>query len=427
MNPRPARPLVSRRRVLQGLAGAIAAPAFLRTVNAQGVQKLKFTMSWLPEGTFAYVYVAKTQGFWKDKGLDVDVSRGFGSLASAQALAAGQFDFGMSTVDATVVLATKGVDLRCLAMFDYIPTMGVAVLASSGIKTPKDLEGKTVGQTVASSDAAFFPAFCAKAGVDYSKIKVVNIDAKIRNQTLVEKRVDAITGIATSIIPAVTSSGSDVRYLLYSDYGLPLYGNINLLARPQTIAGLSRTRKRRVALRPRCDSLHDSPKPSRPAAGASPSPFSWRARSITNNSWPSTVRRRSPPNVVASSLANDPLVLRKSDGVSRHAVWRRIAADAGPGGRLSDAGHESVPDPDSRPAIRPARVSAAAGLPATAGLPAAIPDADAVSVNSLSACSRRLGIEFGIERRRIHRTPEKRIRPSASGSRSRAGARMSRR
>jgi NitT/TauT family transport system substrate-binding protein len=239
MIPRTARPLVSRRRALQGLAGAIAAPAFLRTVNAQGLQKLKFTMSWLPEGTFAYVYVAKMQNFWRDRGLDVDVSRGFGSLASAQALAAGQFDFGMSTVDATVVLATKGVDLRCLAMFDYIPTMGVAVLQSSAIRTPKDLEGKTVGQTVASSDAAFFPAFCAKAGVDFSKVKVVNIDAKIRNQTLVEKRVDAITGIATSIIPAVTSSGSDVRYLLYSDYGLPLYGNINLLARPQTIAAQS--------------------------------------------------------------------------------------------------------------------------------------------------------------------------------------------
>ena len=231
----PIRPRVTRRRMLHGLAGAIAAPAFLRTVNAQGVQKLKFTMSWLPEGTFAYVYVAKTQGYWRNRGYDVDVSRGFGSLASAQALASGQFDFGMSTVDATVVLATKGVDLRCLAMLDYIPTMGVAVLANSSIKSPKDLEGKTVGQTVASSDAAFFPAFCAKAGADYSKIKVVNIDAKIRNQTLVEKRVDAITGIATSIIPAVTSSGGDVRYLLYSDYGLPLYGNINLLARPQTI------------------------------------------------------------------------------------------------------------------------------------------------------------------------------------------------
>ncbi len=135
-----------------------------------------------------------------------------------------------------MVLATKGVDLRCLAMLDYIPTMGVAVLDKSPVRTPKDLEGKTVGQTVASSDAAFFPEFCRRAGVDISKIKVVNIDAKIRNQTLVEGRVDAITGIATSIIPSVTSSGSAVRYMLYTDYGLPLYGNINLLARPQSIA-----------------------------------------------------------------------------------------------------------------------------------------------------------------------------------------------
>jgi NitT/TauT family transport system substrate-binding protein len=230
------RPLPTRRTLVKGLAAtAFGAPAFLRSVNAQGSTKLKYTTSWLPEGTFAYVYVAKAMGFWKDRGLDVDVSRGFGSLASAQALASGQFDFATSTVDATVVLATKGVDLRCLAMFDYIPTMGVAILDKSPIRTPKDLEGKTVGQTVASSDAAFFPEFCKRAGVDISKVKVVNIDAKIRNQTLVEGRIDAITGIATSIIPAVTSSGSAVRYLLYADYGLPLYGNINLLARPQSI------------------------------------------------------------------------------------------------------------------------------------------------------------------------------------------------
>ena len=228
---------ITRRALVKGLAStAFVAPAFLRTVNAQGLTKIKYTTSWLPEGTFAYVYVAKAMGFWKDRGLDVDVSRGFGSLASAQALASGQFDFATSTVDATVVLATKGVDLRCLAMFDYVPTMGVAILDKSPIRTPKDLEGKTVGQTVASSDAAFFPEFCKRGGADISKIKVVNIDAKIRNQTLVDGRVDAITGIATSIIPAVTSTGSAVRYLLYTDYGLPLYGNINLLARPQTIS-----------------------------------------------------------------------------------------------------------------------------------------------------------------------------------------------
>jgi NitT/TauT family transport system substrate-binding protein len=228
---------VSRKTALGAIAGSIAAPAFLRRVNAQGATKLKLTMSWLPEGTFAYVFVAKAKNFWKDRGLDVDISRGFGSLNSAQALAAKQFDFGMSTVDATIVLATKNVDLRCLALFAYVPTLGVAVLANSAIKTPKDLEGKTVGQTAASSDAAFFPAFCKQNGVDLTKVKIVNIDAKVRNSSLVENRVDAITGVATSILPALVTAGSSVRYFLYSDYGLKLYGETNLLARPEMIDG----------------------------------------------------------------------------------------------------------------------------------------------------------------------------------------------
>jgi ABC-type nitrate/sulfonate/bicarbonate transport system substrate-binding protein len=206
---------VSRKTALGAIAGSIAAPAFLRRVNAQGATKLKLTMSWLPEGTFAYVFVAKAKNFWKDRGLDVDISRGFGSLNSAQALAAKQFDFGMSTVDATIVLATKNVDLRCLALFAYVPTLGVAVLANS----------------------AFFPAFCKQNGVDLTKVKIVNIDAKVRNSSLVENRVDAITGVATSILPALVTAGSSVRYFLYSDYGLKLYGETNLLARPEMIDG----------------------------------------------------------------------------------------------------------------------------------------------------------------------------------------------
>ena len=228
--------MMNRRSALAAVAGGVlAAPAFLRTVNAQGTQKVSLTMSWLPEGTFAYVYVAKAMNFWKDKGLDVDIARGYGSLNAAQALYAGRFDFGMATVDTTLILASKNVDLRCLALFDYIPTMGVAVLDSSPVKTPKDLEGKTVGQTAASSESAFFPFFCKKNGADYSKIKIANIDAKVRNQALVEGKIDAITGLATSIVPAVTATGAKMRYLLYSNYGIDLYGNINLLARPETI------------------------------------------------------------------------------------------------------------------------------------------------------------------------------------------------
>ena len=46
-------------------------------------------LAWLPEGSYAYAFVARAKGFWRSRGLDVEIARGFGSFTSAQAVAAG--------------------------------------------------------------------------------------------------------------------------------------------------------------------------------------------------------------------------------------------------------------------------------------------------------------------------------------------------
>jgi NitT/TauT family transport system substrate-binding protein len=228
---------VNRRTVVAGLAGAmLASPAILRVTNAQGLQKLRVTLPWLPEGSYAYAYVAKAGGHWKERGYDVELSRGYGALAAAQAIHQGQFDLGMTTAPAMVLLANKGVDLRSVAMVDYEPTMGIALLANSPIKTPKDLEGRKVGQTLASTDAPFFAPFCEQNGVDIKKVQLLNMDARVRNQSLVEGRVDAITGFASSALGAIGATGRDMRFMLYSDFGIVLYGNIVLAVTPKLLA-----------------------------------------------------------------------------------------------------------------------------------------------------------------------------------------------
>ena len=134
-----------------------------------------------------------------------------------------------------MLLSNKGVNLRSIAIVDYEPTMCVGFLSSSSIKTPKDLEGKRVGQTLTSTDAPFFKPFCEKNGVDISKVNLLNMDARVRNQALVEGRVDAITGLASSMLGAIGASGKDVRFFLYSDYGLVLYGNVVMAVTPKLL------------------------------------------------------------------------------------------------------------------------------------------------------------------------------------------------
>jgi ABC-type nitrate/sulfonate/bicarbonate transport system substrate-binding protein len=61
------------------------------------------------------------------------------------------------------------------------------------------------------------------------------MDARVRNQALVEGRVDAITGLASSMLAAIGASGKKVRFMLYSDYGVFLYGNVALLVPPKLV------------------------------------------------------------------------------------------------------------------------------------------------------------------------------------------------
>lgn len=222
---------LSRRAALAGLAGA--ALGFPAVIGRAQERKLKFSLSWLAEGQFAYVYAAKP--FWHSRGIDIDIARGDGALTTPPVIASGVFDFGISSAPSVILTRTKGINLRALALVDYDAEMALAVLDELPIRHPKDLAGKTVGMTLSSGDAPFFAPFCIKNGVDPKSVTIQNVDPRVRTQALLQGQVDAITGYAVGMLPATASTGKAVRFLLYSDYGMPIYGNIALLATPKTV------------------------------------------------------------------------------------------------------------------------------------------------------------------------------------------------
>ncbi len=214
---------VSRRRVLQagtaaGLAASFAMPAIAAT------RTVKFTLPWLAQGTSVFPFVGKQKGFFSSRGIDLQISRGFGSLPAAQAIAAGQFDFGLVISAPLVLMLAKGLPLRGLATLDYDALMGVGVLSSSPIKSTADLVGKKIGSVPASADAPFFPAYAKRMGLDVGKVSVIDVDPKLLERTLSSGQVDAVTGVASSSLPVLLSTGNPARWMLYSASGMPTYG-----------------------------------------------------------------------------------------------------------------------------------------------------------------------------------------------------------
>jgi NitT/TauT family transport system substrate-binding protein len=217
--------MLTRRKLLTtAAAGAstLGASCFPRPALSQPV-KVRYTLSWLPTGQYAFIYSARQLGLFKKRGIDLDISRGFGSLAAIQAVSTGQFDIGGAQTGAILLSIIKGENLRVAATQGYDATLGILVPEKNPIRAPKDLERKRIGVTPTSADTPFLPAYCRLAGVDFDKLNIVQLDSKILEQAAMSGVVDAILVTALSSVPNFVSEDIPFRMLPYSHVGLHFY------------------------------------------------------------------------------------------------------------------------------------------------------------------------------------------------------------
>ncbi len=75
----------------------------------------------------------------------------------------------------------------------------VVMLDESDIKTPKDLEGKTVAIPTGATQFQQWPAFVKGCGLDADKIRIANIDPAGSPSALITGQGPAIAGYAQGL------------------------------------------------------------------------------------------------------------------------------------------------------------------------------------------------------------------------------------
>ena len=216
--------MMTRRKFVSAAAAgaAVGGATFPRPAIGQLI-KVRYTLSWLPTGQYAFIYSARQLGYFKRRGIDLEISRGYGSMAAIQAVSTGQFEMGGAQTGANLLSIMKGLDLRILGTQGYDATLGIAALENGPIKTPKDLEGRKIGVSAAGGDTPFLPAYCRLAGVDFNKVAVVQLDSKILEQAAMSGIVDAIIVTGLSSIPNFVSENVSYRMMPFSEAGLQFY------------------------------------------------------------------------------------------------------------------------------------------------------------------------------------------------------------
>lgn len=217
----------SRRTLLKGgmaLGASGLVSGFPYIGHAQGVDKVTFTLSWVPQASNAYAYISKAKGFWRKRGIDIEIVRGFGSVPTALAVGEGKFPFGLALSGAIILAAARGAPVACIGIESYKFQMGVAAHPDSGIKTFKDLEGKIVGGVLNSGESPFRKVLAERAGFDLGKININNLDISVLEQSVMQKQVDAIFCIGLSSLPPMLAAGFKPKFLPAEKYNVDLYG-----------------------------------------------------------------------------------------------------------------------------------------------------------------------------------------------------------
>src|ERR671934_1407963 len=176
------------------LIGIVAASSLL---SAQTPEKVVFALNWFAVGDHAAYWVALDKGYYKQRGLDVELQNSKGSGDSIAKVDTGRADVGLA--DSAVVIAAvgRGAKIKVVGMvFDKTP-MNTWSRKDAPITKPKDMEGKTVGAPPGDGQRQVFPAFAKLNGVDASKVTWVNVEPAAKVPALAEKRVDSVADYTT--------------------------------------------------------------------------------------------------------------------------------------------------------------------------------------------------------------------------------------
>ena len=218
----------SRRQFLRkaGIAAGLAAFPFARPALAQSKRQVTMRLDWLYQGPNAGFMIAKDKGFYDEVGLNVDVGPGKGSGSTAQLIASKASQFGFADGFVVGNSVSKGMNIRMVAgIFRRNPT-AVVVLDELDIKTPKDLEGKTIAIPTGATQFQQWPAFMKGCNLDASKIRVTNVDPAGSPPALITGQVPAIAGYAQGYVPSVEIRGNKkARILWYADCGVTSVSN----------------------------------------------------------------------------------------------------------------------------------------------------------------------------------------------------------
>ncbi len=225
------------------------APSLGFVSAASAADPITLQLKWVTQAQFAGYYVAQAKGFYKAEGVDVTIKPGGPDINPSQVIAAGGADVIVDWMPDALAAREKGVPLVNIAQVFQKSGLELTCRKDSGVTSPADFKGKTLGVWFAGNQYPFL-AWMGKLGYSTSGASpdVTVLKQGFNVDPLLQKQAACISTMNYNEYWQVIEGGlkpSDLVVFKYQDEGVAmledgLYTTDKELANPQKAADLAK-------------------------------------------------------------------------------------------------------------------------------------------------------------------------------------------
>lgn len=197
----------------------LTAALFLAALPAHAQDKLSVALDWTPNTNHIGLYVAQTQGWFKDAGLEVEILP-YTDTSAGALIASGVAQFGVAGVVGFTTQRAAGADLQAVFAVTQHETGRLVVNASNeAIQRPADLDGKIYAGFGSNWESALIGTMIRNDGGtgEYETVTLGTSAYEALANGTVDFTLEILTweGVNADLV------GREQRGFRYADYGVP--------------------------------------------------------------------------------------------------------------------------------------------------------------------------------------------------------------
>ena len=197
-------------------------------------REVTFMAGFRPQANLPFVaaYVADANGYFEQEGLAVTIRHSAGQDEHIKLLLEGGVAFTTGTAAQSLRQHAQGLPLRAIALFGQRGDQGFVTRVGSGIRSPADFRGRTVGFKAGVVPAELH-ALLAGAGLSVEDVhlQAVGFDPRV----FIEGQVDVYPVFLNNEPDTIRRAGVEINVIDPHEFGVPTLGVV-YLAGEQTVA-----------------------------------------------------------------------------------------------------------------------------------------------------------------------------------------------